>query len=327
MQVSSGESMLSILQRTWRLEGSRAFFRGLSSPLAANAPINAIVFGARGNAARILEEWMPRPREEVESGIPSYWRGAVAACWAGTAQLVLCVPSEVVKCKLQVQSTPIVPATAAASASAAPSVAAFAEPIYKGSWDCTKQIYHAGGIRALYSGFWVTFWRDVPAYAAWFVAYDYTRALMQTDQQRREGKPVSQWITLSAGSVAGIATWISTYPLDVLSVHNDTLTRSCFHATVCASVLWREKHAPTDRGRLCSSHRNICRSRRKSIIQTAPPSTPPAEKKMLHVARVNYARYGAGFFFKGLAPTLLRAVPVSAVTFLVYEWALEAMGK
>jgi hypothetical protein len=287
MQVSSGESMLSILQRTWRLEGSRAFFRGLSSPLAANAPINAIVFGARGNAARILEEWCPRPREEVGSGVPSYWRGAVAACWAGTAQLVLCVPSEVVKCKLQVQSTPIVPAAAAASAgasvaSAATSAAtASAEPIYKGSWDCTKQIYRSGGIAALYAGFWVTFWRDVPAYAAWFVAYDYTRALMQTDQQRREGKPVSQWITLSAGSVAGIATWISTYPLDVL----------------------------------------------KSIIQTSPPSTPAAEKKMLHVARVNYARYGAGFFFKGLAPTLLRAVPVSAVTFLVYEWALEAMGK
>jgi hypothetical protein len=32
-------------------------------------------------------------------------------------------------------------------------------------------------------------------------------------------------------------------------------------------------------------------------------------------------------FCTGINPTLLRAVPVSAATFVVYEWVLDAFGR
>jgi len=51
---------------------------------------------------------------------------------------------------------------------------------------------------------------------------------------------------LFSGGMAGIATWLSTYPFDVL----------------------------------------------KSTIQTLPDETPPAQTKMLYVAKESYAKYG-----------------------------------
>jgi solute carrier family 25 carnitine/acylcarnitine transporter 20/29 len=288
--------------------------QGLLSPLVGNLPINAIVFGARGNADRMLDELVPRSAADRASGRPSYWRGTVAALWAGWLQLIVLVPVELVKCKLQVQQTPVAPtisttmpamqigminptpsAAAAASSSTAASAAAAAAaaasggsvatvstgPRYTGPWDCASQILRGSGIRGLYAGYWVTAWRDVPAYAAWFVAYDATKSFLTSDEDARGGRPTSTRTALLAGSVAGVATWVSTYPFDVL----------------------------------------------KSVIQTAPSGTPARELTMAHVARTNYRLHGAAFFFKGLSPTIIRAIPVSAVTFYVYERCLDWMGR
>lgn len=88
----------------------------------------------------------------------------------------------------------------------------------------------------------------------------------------------------------------------------------------------------------------------KSIIQTAPDSTPREQLRMTRVfevrllvlvlcfARTNlshvpfarvvqrcYRENGARFFFRGLGTTLLRAVPVNGVTFLVYEKVLSVL--
>lgn len=65
----------------------------------------------------------------------------------------------------------------------------------------------------------------------------------------------------------------------------------------------------------------------KSVIQTSSPGTPARDLKMWNVAARCYREEGARFFFKGLTPTLLRAVPVSAVTFWVYEACMGVMGR
>ena len=254
-----GTSATYVFRATLRQFGVRGLFRGLASPICANAPINSIVFGARGHMARWLDETFPRSAQDLASGKPSYLRGSIAAAWAGAAQLVLCVPMELVKCKLQVQT----------------------DGEYKGSIDVLRKLYQRHGLRGLYGGYWVTFIRDVPAYAAWFVAYDWARTILQSDADLAARKPVDEWVTVAAGSVAGIATWISTYPFDVL----------------------------------------------KSAIQTAPSTTPPHQLKIWHVAKTNYKQYGPSYFFRGLGPTLVRAVPVSAVTFLVYEWCMDLVGR
>ena len=265
------------------------------SPVLGNLPINAIVFGTRGSASRTLDSLFPRRAEDLATGRPSYWRTGLAATWAGLCQCVVATPVELAKCRMQVQANPVkmhlpgsttaTPAAAATAAAAVPvascGAAAAPAPVYSGTIDCARQIYRSGGIRGLYSGWWVTVWRDAPAYAAWFVAYDAVRVLLTPPDELAAGAPTSTRTALLAGSVAGIATWVSTYPFDVV----------------------------------------------KSVIQTAPTGTPPAQLRIVAVARAKYSEHGARFFFRGLAPTLLRAVPVSAVTFYVYERVLDLFGR
>ena len=63
----------------------------------------------------------------------------------------------------------------------------------------------------------------------------------------------------------------------------------------------------------------------KSVIQGSPIDTPAADLRLLAVARRLYAEAGWRVFFRGLAPCLLRAVPVNAVTFLGYEWVHKVL--
>jgi len=47
---------------------------------------------------------------------------------------------------------------------------------------------------------------------------------------------------------------------------------------------------------------------------------------MTEIARTRMQQEGPGFFFKGFSATMLRAFPVSAVTFLVYEKTMQYMS-
>jgi solute carrier family 25 carnitine/acylcarnitine transporter 20/29 len=82
---------------------------------------------------------------------------------------------------------------------------------------------------------------------------------------------------LFSGAAAGVVTWGSTYPFDVI----------------------------------------------KSIQQTSPDLKKVPS--MLEVFKVNYKAHGNTFFWRGLGPTLARAVPVNAVTFVVYEKVLATL--
>lgn len=81
-----------------------------------NAPLNAIVFGAYGHAMRFLET-MDTPTIDA---IP-YGDTCVAGAWAGLLQCVIVTPTELVKCKLQVQTPKSV-------------------PFYDGPMDCLRQV-------------------------------------------------------------------------------------------------------------------------------------------------------------------------------------------
>lgn len=63
----------------------------------------------------------------------------------------------------------------------------------------------------------------------------------------------------------------------------------------------------------------------KSRIQAAPMGAPAAQLRLAPLARALYAEAGVRGFFRGLGPCLLRSMPVNAVTFYAYEWALLAL--
>lgn len=64
----------------------------------------------------------------------------------------------------------------------------------------------------------------------------------------------------------------------------------------------------------------------KSVIQTDKLHNPVFKNSMIKVAKNLYIKEGAGAFFKGFVPTLLRASPANAATFVTFEFALRLMG-
>ncbi|KAL4096374.1 hypothetical protein PRIC1_009734 [Phytophthora ramorum] len=62
----------------------------------------------------------------------------------------------------------------------------------------------------------------------------------------------------------------------------------------------------------------------KSCVQSQ--SLQGDQQTMTQMARSRMQQEGPGFFFKGFSATMLRAFPVSAVTFLVYEKTMQFMS-
>ena len=70
------------------------------------------------------------------------------------------------------------------------------------------------GIRGLYRGLGITIIRDAPAHAIYFSSYEYTREYLHPGCRKTGEESLSTM--LMAGGIAGVASWVSCYPLDVL---------------------------------------------------------------------------------------------------------------
>jgi len=67
-----------------------------------NAPLNAIVFASYGHAMRVIKQRTEAGELGWLAAIP-YGDTMLAGSWAGLLQCVVVAPTELVKCKLQVQ--------------------------------------------------------------------------------------------------------------------------------------------------------------------------------------------------------------------------------
>jgi solute carrier family 25 carnitine/acylcarnitine transporter 20/29 len=65
----------------------------------------------------------------------------------------------------------------------------------------------------------------------------------------------------------------------------------------------------------------------KSTIQAMPATSSAADRRWMHVAKIGVERNGTAYFFRGAGPAILRAFPVSAVVFTVYEAVMGVLDK
>lgn len=79
------------LQTIIQQESVRGLFKGMSSPMASVACINAMIFGVYGNVQRRLSD----PN--------SLYSHAFAGAMAGFVQSFICSPMELVKTRIQIQ--------------------------------------------------------------------------------------------------------------------------------------------------------------------------------------------------------------------------------
>ncbi|KAL4072882.1 mitochondrial carrier domain-containing protein [Scleroderma yunnanense] len=160
-------------------------------------------------------------------------------------------------------------------------------------------ILKQNGIRGFYRGLGATALRDT-GYGTYFMAYeatcryfrpatnstpkiDHSSILSEIDSEAQS----TPWpILFLAGGLAGIAGWITTFPMDVIKTRMQS-------TDIVASV----RNPP----------------RRRELDPLNPYRT------ILSTAIHSYRSEGYRVFFKGLVPTLIRAVPVNMATFSVYE--------
>lgn len=157
-------------------ESVRGLYKGMASPMAGVAAVNAIVFGVYGNIQR---------HSSNPDALKTHF---LAGSIAGLTQSVVCSPMELIKTKLQLQDK--LPTAVK----------------YKGPLDCLQGIWKHEGLRGVYRGLGITAARDLPGFSSYFVTYE----------MMVQNKDASSFQIMMAGGFAGAFSWIACYPIDVL---------------------------------------------------------------------------------------------------------------
>ncbi|KAM5579022.1 mitochondrial arginine transporter BAC2 [Rosa sericea] len=220
-QNSKSGSAFNILRNVISKEGPTALYRGMAAPLASITLQNAMVFQSYAILSRALD-----PSVSTKDP-PSYKGVALGGFGAGALQSLVLSPVELIKIRLQLQTK-----------------------TQKGPREVAKSIMKAEGLRGLYRGLGITILRDAPAHGLYFSTYEYMREQLHPGC-RKTGEESLQTM-LVAGGLAGVASWICCYPLDVVKTRLQAQSAypppkytgivDCFRKSVREdgyAVLWR----------------------------------------------------------------------------------------
>lgn len=163
--------------------------------------------------------------------------------------------------------------------------------LYKGPIQASRSVLANHGVSGLYRGWCVTLWREVPAFGAYFAFYDYAKDRMNSFFAKQAGIPEDQ-----ADSAYQSHTWAA----------------SALAGGTTGALTWAMIY-PFD----------VI----KTKIQTSPLDTPAAERTILNVGRNIVRKNGVRALFRGLDVTIIRAFPVNATVFPVYEYTLMQMAS
>ena len=348
-------SSVKIARDMLRKEGPLSFFRGMVAPLIANAPINALIFTVYGGIVRKIEEddgergiiyddgdvvsfkfsncclfmllcchtialLFPLPNEccvvspflilahltlfplssflfllfhqlpEPRRATP--YEQLFAGAAGGFAQSFVACPSELIKIQQQVVPTTTVSSTPSTTVAAA----AAADALPPSTYDLAQTRIKLLGWRVgLFQGFTATILRDVPALGLYFWSYGWFK-------QRFE-RMVQDPGVRSDVKVRDSGSWIV-----------DTLP--AFMGGGMAGVTSWAFTMPCD----------VVKSHIQSLSLDSSSSSE-VERRWLAVAKWGIEKHGVKYFFRGFGPAVLRAFPVSAVVFTVYEFIMTNLDN
>ncbi|XP_073290697.1 mitochondrial arginine transporter BAC2-like [Primulina huaijiensis] len=196
LQQQSGKtgSAFSILRRVVATDGPSALYRGMAAPFASVTFQNAIAFQTYAILSRVLDSNI------AADDPPSYRAVALGGIGTGAVQSLLLSPVELIKIRLQLQQQ----TNQTTSQSS----------IQKGPIGVAKFIFKTEGWRGLYRGLTITVLRDAPAHGVYFLTYEYMREQLHPGCRKNGQEPFGTM--LLAGGLAGVASWIGSYPLDVI---------------------------------------------------------------------------------------------------------------
>jgi len=196
----------------------------------------------------------------------------VAGATGGFASFVVSAPTELIKCRAQVSTERNI-----------------------SSWSVAKQVWKQDGIRGLYYGGGITSVRDAVGYGFYFLSYEWAKQAWSSpnDSDRETAMKV-----LMCGGLAGVVTWASIFPLDVVKTRVQTQMMQ---------------------------HPGLVRDGEQASLLR--PEARRSQLTSLQIARHAYQTEGLGVFFRGLGICSVRAFVVNAVQWAVYEWMLRLLQE
>ncbi|EIN06196.1 carnitine/acyl carnitine carrier [Punctularia strigosozonata HHB-11173 SS5] len=276
---STFQSLITIT----REERFTGLFKGITTPLATCALLNGVVFASY--------RFLMKAQLSHEDDVPTLWQVGLAGAGSGIISALVTTPTELIKIHQQNH----------------------VDPAFRpNALDVARQIVRQHGVKGLYRGITSTALRDC-GYGAYFAAYEATCRYFARPQRTTASPPpppsgsrerqeqpydasslVSQaeseinshsWpALLLAGALAGIASWVSTFPFDVVKTRVQA-------SQAQGGDLYRGKY----------------RNTWSTIVHS-------------------YRDDGPRIFFRGIAPTLIRAIPVNMVTFATFEGVVRALS-
>lgn len=225
VQVYKG--MLDCLAKTIRSEGYFGCYRGAAVNLTLVTPEKAIKLAAND---------VFRQKLSKDGHLP-LWGEVLAGCGAGTCQVVVTTPMEMLKIQLQdagrLAAQRSVPTSAQAVAPGpAPSVVAPpsaqpTSPHRPSATGITVKLLKTRGLAGLYRGAGATLLRDVPFSMIYFPLFANLNALGR-EQAGCQGDVQAQapfWQSFLAGCTAGSVAAVAVTPLDVIKTRLQTLQK------------------------------------------------------------------------------------------------------
>lgn len=199
LQVKRYSSVLDCARRTYAEEGIRGFFRGVTIPLVTITLVRTTSFSIYtwSKDELLRKQWLTG--ETVPSTAAAGFLGGAAS---GLLLSVGTTAFEYTKIKLQLEyliamkkGVPYVP---------------------RGTVQGFLDLYRAGGVRSLYTGFRLHALRDTLGTGLYFGMYDSAQHIIHHSRADLFENVPTAVTTFLSGSVAGVSSWALIYPIDLV---------------------------------------------------------------------------------------------------------------
>lgn len=297
IQTTAAGGSASISSVVTGYGGVSSLFRGMSAPLSTACIINAIIFSSYGWSSRLYDEHMPNPICSTNNTpLPhdSTLKAFTCGSFAGLVQALVICPQEHIKCRLQIQHGK-----------------GSADNVYKGPIQATRSIVQQYGLRGgLFRGWWITCWREVPAFGAYFACYDIFKDRINAffvERDERLTKDEQRQRTLDGVAPVDVTATDDNFSNMTMAHHAHTWLSSALAGGLTGALTWAFVY-PFD----------VIKTR----IQTMPLDTPLEDRRIVSVTRNLVQQYGWKHLTRGLGITCFRAFPVNGIIFPVYEYTL-----
>ncbi|KAI2631720.1 mitochondrial carrier protein [Xylaria nigripes] len=217
MQTYPYDGALHCVKTTYKAEGMRGFFRGVTAPLASVTLVRTISFSIYQRSKYVYSDWMARnigfcPLDHVNKNgaYPNLGTMAcfgVAGATAGSGITLIACPFELTKLSAQVS------VLMANQKNVDPKKQAIALSYHnKGTIKTLRNIVKHRGFAGMYTGLNLHLLRDTLGTGIYFATYESSKQLLTTFSGTDAHKnPVA---VLAAGALCGIVSWALIYPID-----------------------------------------------------------------------------------------------------------------